>query len=234
MWGLEHMAFAYLVIRPFYAIKGRKVGPELLIMIFAFANLPDALHVGAFRFLLHNSIGLLIFAIIWLAFFIHYGTIKRKHLPVISLAVVTHVIGDLLFSNFYLLYPLSDAGYNHFGWMSFEHVLSGSIIMLAFGLCFYLSGDYSRTRKYLHREEKKFLAIIRFKEIWNQKKFVYYVYSGLRAFLVVQFFLLIYFSRSLLGSGVWYAWLFLIASGLVLVLLVTLSFKPKKGLGFRV
>ena len=46
MWGLEHMAFAYLVIRPFYEIKCRKIAPELLIMIFAFANLPDALHIG--------------------------------------------------------------------------------------------------------------------------------------------------------------------------------------------
>jgi len=186
MWGLEHAALAYLVILPFFLARKKKTEPELLILIFAFANLPDAMHFGEFRFWLHNSMGLGIATILVLALFKHLKMIEYKHIPILLIAVMSHIVGDMLFSNFYLAFPFDDVGIHYFGWMSNEHMKAGIIVIMLFLFSFHASEDSVRLREYAVRQKKRLLDMKSLKEIWEPDLFVFYLFVLIMIFLVTQ------------------------------------------------
>ncbi|MDO9537805.1 MAG: hypothetical protein Q7J68_05765 [Thermoplasmata archaeon] len=228
MWVTGHLAFAYLLIIPFYLYKKKEMEPILILNIFIFANLIDAIHIGPLRLISHNLIGTSIFVAFWLLLFYKINVIKIGYVPILIIAVASHVVGDLLFSGYSLLYPFENQSYVIYGWNTPEHMIVGSLLVFAFLGLFLMNRDYSRLREFLHGEEQNFLHEFKFNKLFSSNFVTYYVFFAFRLFIIVQLGLFIFSNITGLSNWIWYTWACLASFVLCAITFSMLTFKPKK------
>ncbi len=222
IWIIGHTAFAYLSIKLIFILTKRRLDPNLMVFIFIFANLIDALHIGFLRNLLHNPIGTVIFSAFWLLFFERCKIIKKRDLPVLFFAAGTHILTDVLFSEYLLLFPLNNVSYSIYGWNSPEHLIVGSVLVIVCMAVLYLSGDYYKLRNYLYEKKSKFISDFTFKSIYNPSLFTLYLFIAFYLFTIAQLFYFILLKLPSLTMGVWYVWMFFITFAFFLFVITTL------------
>lgn len=227
MWITGHTAFAYLLIWVFYVVRRKRIQPSLLLFIFIFANLPDALHAGFLRALSHNPIGTFLFAAFWMLFFNRFGLIEKKHFPVLLLVTGTHVLSDFLFSGYKFLYPFANTEFQVFAFNSFEDLLAESVLVIVFALVMFLAGDVRRMRSFLQREKDELHSRFSLKSAFSTDFLPFYLFVAFFTVSVLQFLFYVYLSWHSLLAFVWYKWLFLAVFLLYLIVLTVMGFGTK-------
>lgn len=112
MWVIGHTAFAYLIVKPIFVVIRKELDPNLILFIFIFANIIDSLHFGFLRYYSHNLIGTVFFSVFWLLFFEKFKIVEKKDFTVLLFVVGTHIITDLVFSDYFLLFPINKKSYS--------------------------------------------------------------------------------------------------------------------------
>ncbi|MFQ6124639.1 MAG: hypothetical protein ACE5R6_08560 [Candidatus Heimdallarchaeota archaeon] len=115
MWVIGHTAFAYLIAKPIFVFFKKEQDPIFMLFIFTFANIIDVFHFGFLRYYSHNFIGTVVFSAFWLLFFGKFEEIEKKGFTVLLFVVGTHIIADLVFSDYFLLFPFNKKPYLVYG-----------------------------------------------------------------------------------------------------------------------
>lgn len=210
MWIIGHTACAYLLTKLIYKFRKKKMQPDLIVFIFIFANLIDSLHLGILRNMSHCLIGTITYLILWLFILKKYKLIKKEDFPALFIAGSTHIIMDIIFSDYYVFYPFDSTLYSVYGWNSPEHMIVGSLIIIIFIIIFILSGDFLNLRLFIHEERKTFIKDFYFKKIFNKAHFTFSLFIVFYVFLIAQFLIFIILFYNVLLEGIWYVWMFLI------------------------
>lgn len=205
-----HTALAYLLIGVGLLALRKRIRPEILLFVFIFANLPDALHFGFLRDVTHNTLGTFLFVAFWLWFFHRYKLIDGKHVPLLLFASGAHILGDCLFSGYYLTFPLNFAKYQLYAFNSYEHLLVGSILTLAF-VPLFLAFDFKRLRGFIQEEKRKFMELFELRRVYNPDLFPFYLFVAFYLLALAQLVLFIIANVDSLASLTWFVWLFLVA-----------------------
>jgi len=224
MWVIGHTAFAYLLIKSIFSHSKRKLEPKLVIFVFIFANLIDTVHYGPLRTIFHNTIGTVIIVVFWLLFFEKCKIIQKTEFPILLFATGTHVLADVVFSDYFLLFPLNNIRYSIFGWNSSENLIVGAIAVMIFLLIFFRSGDYRELRNFIFKEKSQWCRNFTFKRLINPTWFTLYLFIAFYLFTFAQFiFFVLLWSNSVLMS-VWYVWLFCMVFLFFFFVLTTILF----------
>jgi hypothetical protein len=194
MWIVGHTAFAFLLIWMLYRIRGRRIHSSLILFIFIFANLPDALHAGIFRAITHNLAGTFLFAAFWLLFFNRLGLVEKRHFPVLLMATGTHVLNDYLFSGYQFLFPWSGTEFRVFAFNSFEDLLVESILVLVLVAVLNFAGDLSRMRSYMHGVKRRLLDRFSLSNAFNSDFFPFYLFVAFFTVSILEFLFYTYLS----------------------------------------
>ncbi|MEW5937820.1 MAG: hypothetical protein AB1665_08410 [Candidatus Thermoplasmatota archaeon] len=202
---LGHTALGYLFGRP---LLTGKVGGRQILIIFVFANLIDAVHLGPLRILTHNLIGTALFVCLWLSFFLHYHLIRVKEVPALAAASGAHVLGDWLFSGYAFFYPLDAKVYALYPWGSPEHMIASAVLGAVFLAILLESGDYRALRAYASMEYKRFLKGLNPRRLYEPKLFCSYLLVLFYLASFAQYLVALTIALSPMVSGVWYAWLY--------------------------
>ncbi len=210
MWLLGHTALAYLVIKLTNRSTKIKLEGRIIAMIFIFANILDATHVGYLRMWGHNPLGTLLFTAFWIFFFGFFRLVERKHYALLLMASMLHVVGDLLFSGYHLFVPFNYDRLTVYTWNSYEDLIAESLLVMFFLAVFILSNDQMEYRKFLLREKKRFLRRFSRHKILKPEHFVFEALVLYLLFALVQFLINLAVNYHELLDGVWYVWLFTI------------------------
>lgn len=197
-------------------------GTNIAIINFSFRKSSGC---SPLRLISHNLLGTSVFAAFWLLLFYKIDVIRKKHAPILIVAVASHVIGDILFSGYSFKYPFENKLYVMFGWGTPEHMIVGSLLVFTFLGLFILNQDYSRLREYLHCTEQTFFREIMFNNIIQSKFIQYYLFFAFRLFIIVQLLLFIFSNAGNLSSGLWIIWFNLASFILCAVIFSTLTVK---------
>ncbi len=225
MWIVGHTAFAFLLIWVLYRIKGKRIQPTLILFIFIFANLPDALHVGIFRALTHNPAGTFLFAAFWLLFFNRFGLIEKRHFPVLLLATGTHILNDYLFSGYQFLFPWNGTEFQVFTFNSFEDLLVESVLVLAFVIILFTAGDVWRMKSYMKGEKRRLLNRFSLRNAFNSEFFPFYLFVAFYMVSMLELLFYTYLSWHGLLALVWHNLLFFAVFLLYLTALTLIGFR---------
>jgi hypothetical protein len=225
MWIVGHTAFAFLLIWVLYIIRGKRIQPSLVIFIFVFANLPDALHAGILRAFTHNPAGTFLFAVFWLLFFNRFGLIEKRHFPVLLLATGTHVLNDYLFSGYQFLFPWKDTEFRVFAFNSFEDLLVESVLVLAFVIILFTAGDAWRMKSYMQGEKRRLLNRFTLRNALDPGFFPFYLFVAFFTGSILEFLFYTYLSWHGLMALVWHNLLFFALFLLFLTALALIVFR---------
>ncbi len=153
MWLVGHIAVAYLAVKGFWSVnesRGRKasllslpsIPPRLLLLVFVFGNLPDFMHAGRLRILSHNTLAVILIPLIIVWVLIHFKKINRFQGFLLFLASLMHMTMDLVFSSFYLFYPLSKIEYSIFRFDGPQDLIMETLVVSLFLVLFISSGEW--------------------------------------------------------------------------------------------
>ena len=224
MYILGHTAFAYLLLRPFISFKDDKFGPEILLFIFIFANIVDAVHFGHIRVLAHNPIATFLFAGFWIVILNRVGLLRKSYLPFVLVAAASHIVGDYLFSEYHFLIPFSEAGFSVFGFNSYVAMVVESILAALFILVFSLSGDLKLMSQFIKLEKKIFINEFNFKNLFSPKFYYFDLYLLFYLFSLGQFVILIRINHELINTLTWFTWAYMVLFFVYLVVLSKIFF----------
>ncbi|MFX0200200.1 MAG: hypothetical protein ACFFCW_29120 [Candidatus Hodarchaeota archaeon] len=228
MWVIGHTAFAYLIVKPMFVFIKKELDPNLMLFVFIFANIIDVLHFSFFRFYSHNLFGTVVFSVFWLLFFRKFEIIKKRDFIVLLFIVGTHIITDLVFSDYFILFPINKKPYSVYGLNSIEDLITESVFAMAFLLFFYHSRDFYKLKTFLSKEKKKFFNNLNFKAIFNPSIFTFYLFVAFYLFNAVQLSFFVITTLNELLKGSWYFWMFLISFIAFFYVLTILSFGGEK------
>jgi hypothetical protein len=195
-----------------------------MVLIFIFANIIDATHFGIYRILLHNPLGTVSFTLIWLIVFQKLKIIDKGGSLVLLLSTVVHVLLDILFSEYSLLYPFSTTTLSIYGINSFEQLVTGSISGIVFTIVLVLSKDFLAVKQLLNTKKKDLFGDLSIKKMFNPSFFVYYMFVIYYLFIIAQFIFFLYIFDYVLLQSVWYVNLFFITFIILLCVLTALFF----------
>jgi hypothetical protein len=218
MYIIGHTALAYLFIKPIYKLKRESIPPVMVLFIFIFANIIDSIHVGFFRTIGHNFIGIFLFSGFWLLFFNKYKIIKNHHFPILLLATTTHIFTDYLFSNFLFFFPFIDRGFSVFGFNSVEDLYIECILIGLWVSVFIGSDDFRRFKVFMTLEREKFIKSFKINKIFNPDLFIFYLFIAFYLFVIVQFIVFLYINYHYILNLIWYVWFFQIANILFIII----------------
>ena len=117
MWTIGHISLGYLFSRPGFG--KRPLRPVVLLTIFFFGLVPDALHHGIFWAISHTLYFQIPYIIVILWVLNKLEIIYRHELLPLFIAGFTHVLGDLLFGSFWFYFPFNLRRAGLFGWGSY-------------------------------------------------------------------------------------------------------------------
>jgi len=159
-------------------------------------------------------------------FFNRYKIIEKRFFPILLIAASTHIITDYWFSEYHLLFPLTQKGYFVFGFNSYEDLVIESVITILFLIFFFTYKDHIRLRKYIHVQKSLFLKKFKLKYLFKPSFYCFYLFIAFYLFCLGQFIFFVTKNELLLLNLVWYVWLFLILFVLFLSILTIIGFKP--------
>ena len=228
MYILGHTAFAYILIRPFYNYFDLRLEPKMVLLIFVFANLIDAIHFGAFRLAGHSIIGTVLFTAVWLIFFYYLKLIETHQVPILMAASFTHIVTDYWFSDYHFLFPLTEKGFVLFGFNSFEALLAGSIFGIIFILILLGTGDLGQLKKFIITQKMIFNEYCGIKNFYKSKFYFFFLFILIYLFIIGQFIIFLIMSYNYLLQFSWYRWLFMIIYLVWIFLMSSIFFSKKK------
>ncbi len=115
MWFIGHLAFAYILLKCITLGKTRFTS-KFLFLLFLFSNLIDFLHFPVLRFYIHNLPGSFLITIICLWILHKKLKLHQNEMILLFLASTSHIIADILFGTFFVLFPLNTNAYSVFPW----------------------------------------------------------------------------------------------------------------------
>lgn len=199
MWIVGHTAIAYLIIKFICICNKKEIPPRLLIFIFIYANILDSLHFGQLRFLSHNIIGAVLYSGFWILVFLKLNLIKKKEISILYLAMITHIIGDILCTSFPL--PLFSIDYYIWKFNAIEHLTFSIFMTIIFLIIFISSKDFQRVSDYLGNIRKSLYNKPSQKEYSHSNKLLMLLFIFYYFLLSAQFFLFLlsYIYQILIG-----------------------------------
>ena len=229
MYIIGHTAFAYLITRPLVRIDNDRYVPEILLFIFIFANIIDSIHITPYlRMLGHNLIGLFLYSGVWLLFFYKAGIIKKGHVPVLLLAVASHMIMDYLFGEFFFLFPISDTPFTIFSFNTYRDFITESFLAGIFIVVFVLTGDLKKMRFFIGRELRRFYKYCSFKNFYRARFYKSYLFIAFYLFVTGQIVVFIRINHCLSVFNFWYKIEFFIMALLFLLVMSLLILGDRK------
>jgi hypothetical protein len=190
MYIVGHTALAYLVLRPFLRSKDPNL-PVAILSIFIFANIIDIMNYSYFRYYGHNLIGTFIIAVVWLVIFKKLKLIQNKIVPLLLIATGTHVVADVVFSEYYLFVPFNNKAYSIFGYYGPIGHLAESILFGIFLLVFISTKDYLKLKEFLNQEKIKVNQPFEYTNSYGRGLIISIIFIAFFLFSILQF---IYFS----------------------------------------
>jgi len=187
MWIVGHTALSYLVVRCGFSIASKRPGPSLILMVFIFGNIIDALHFGWLRDLTHNPFGTVVFALVWVLIFQRLGLLKGMDIPILLGVSVVHAAGDLIFGGYLPFFPFSGAVYWYRPWNSIEDLLVESLLAVIFIVVLIVSGDFSELKGFATKERKKFFVLFSWKRPLRTGLLYSYLFIAFYLLVIGQF-----------------------------------------------
>ena len=222
MWVIGHTAIAYLLIKPIVNMRKKQMDPTLIIFIIFFANLIDFVHFGSLRNFSHSLIGTLLLTGVSLWTFKRLNLIEKSEFSIFLFVVGTHIIVDILFSTYNLLFPVNNVKYSIYGLNSPQDFAIESISVIIFIIVFVYSDDYLVLKTYITQNMEQFFHEIGLKAIFNVSLYPFYIFGLFYLFSIAQlgFFLVTFLSHLL--KGYWLIWIFFLCFGSFVVTLTSL------------
>jgi len=156
MWITGHTALAYLVVRSGFSLAGKKPGAGLLLMVFIFGNILDALHFGWLRNFTHNPFGTILFPLLWAYIFHWTGHLRKEDFPIVIGASVVHAAGDLVFGGYLPFFPFSWNVYMYDVWNSPANLIFESVVTVLFLAVLLWTGDWRALMEFGQEERRLF------------------------------------------------------------------------------
>ncbi len=224
MYIVGHTALAYLVLRPF--ISSRKAGDltRAIILIFICANIIDILNYKTLRYYGHNLLGTFLFTGVWIAIFYKLKLIEKRTVPLLFAATGTHVIADVLFSEYYLFAPFENTAYSYFGIYGPIDHLAESVLFVSFLIVFISTKDHLKLKEFLDSEKIKLSQPFEYTDSYGQGLIISIIFIAFYLFSVLQLFYFIFESRFLLSIYMKRTWLYLGAFIAFIILFTYLGF----------
>ena len=189
MFIVGHTALAYLLLRPFLrSDKSKSMAlPQTIFFIFIIANIIDIINYNIFRYLGHNLFGTFIFTGFWLMVFYKLKLVKLRTFPLFFIAIGSHIVADVFFSEYYLFAPFDEAGYSVFKYNSHIGLIAESILFLIFFVVFIGTKDFWRLKMFIANEKKKAMSGTRSNELINSGVFISVFFIVFFLFILAQF-----------------------------------------------
>lgn len=220
MWILGHTALAYIVLR---AIRYREQGPRLVFLVFVFANIIDSLHLGDLRIPAHTSIGALVWVGLWLYAFRKLGLASRREVPMLAAAAFTHVLGDLAFSGFYLLWPVDGTKFIADNWGTACHIVTEIALGTLFLMGLAITRDHWRLERYLKGAMRVLRDTLSLENALWRGHYDAYLYILFTLFALAQLGVYLTMEWSELATVTWYAWVGLFTFALFALTLIKMG-----------
>ena len=150
----------------------------------------------------------MLFPVFWIIVFRKLAIIGRKDGPLLLLAALLHVVGDLSFSVFHPFFPLNSDSFSLYSWNSFEDMVAEFVLAIIFFVVFFCSGDFGRLNSYLLQEKKNFFRQLGKTKIYDTRLFTFYLFLLFCAFVWGQFIYSVILNHHRLAAGMWYYWSF--------------------------
>lgn len=189
MFIVGHTVLAYLLVRPFLPGKKENIIAINLLILFLFANIIDYANIKFLRDIGHSLIGTSIITVIGLIVFHHFKILEKKLIPLILVAVISHVMADYLFSTYSFFLPFDYTKYLVFGYQIHYGLITESILTIIFIPAFLMTRDFQRLSNLVEKEKNNFLKNLDIKNIFSTKFLVFYVFLAFFLFIGVQLFL---------------------------------------------
>lgn len=172
MWFIGHLAFAYILLKCITLGKTRFTS-KFLFLLFLFSNLIDFLHFPVLRFYIHNLPGSFLITIICLWILHKKLKLHQNEMILLFLASTSHIIADILFGTFFVLFPLNTNAYSVFPWNGIEDMTAEFFLGEIFLIQLFLSG------------EAKAFATYNFKHFYAIGLMIFYVFCLLQTMLYI-------------------------------------------------
>ncbi len=225
MWIVGHTALGYILAKAGFSLGKQPLRPDLVLLIFFFSNLIDALHFGWLRDLTHNPLGTILFTAAAIVVADRLGLLRKGDGAVLAGVSVLHAAGDLLFGGYLPLYPLSSTVYRAWPWNSVEDLLFESVLGALFYVVFLFSREFRESRAFAAGQRRLLFRELRLGSVLDRRFMHIYMFSLFYLLLVGQ--LVYYLLWKQLGdllAGRWYFWLFFGAFALVLASISAAAF----------
>ncbi len=207
MWAIGHCALAYFVTRSWLSANGIAgsdlnevedrgsrtkytrpvVDGWLILLIWVFGNLPDLFHIYALRNISHSLMGATGLLVLALYLVNRFKLARRWQWPFLIVAYLSHILGDIMLSNFLPLYPFSSQILSLFPWNSIEDVAIESVMLIAMLAAMMLNGDYARFKALVRSENQRFWKHWHLRDIFKPRWHSYYVLGLFYLFVGLQF-----------------------------------------------
>jgi len=238
MWIVGHTALGYLLARAGFSLGRKRLRPDMVLMIFFFSNLIDALHFGWLRDLTHNPLGTALFTAMAILVLARLGLLQKGDGTVLAGVSGLHAAGDLLFGGYLPLYPFSAKVYYAWPWNSVENLLFESALGVLFVAVFLSSRDHGEVRAFAAGQRKLLFGELHWRNALDRRFMHIYMFTLYYLLLVGQFtYYLLWKQLADLLAARWYFWLFLCAFVLVLAAISAAAFHGEtrvQGSGSRV
>jgi hypothetical protein len=223
MYIVGHTALAYLVLRPFLRSKDPNL-PINILFIFIFANIIDLMNYSYFRYYGHNLFGTFFIAGICLVVFKKFKLIENRIIPLLLIATGTHVIADVIFSEYHLFAPFDNKAIALIGYNPVIGHLAESILFGIFFMVIILTKDHLKLKDFLIKEKIKVSQPFEYTNSYGKGLIVSMVFIAFFLFSILQ---LMYFSfESMFYLSHYYkrTWLYLGAFIIFLSILIYVGF----------
>jgi hypothetical protein len=223
MYIVGHTALAYLVLRPFLRSKNPEL-PINILLIFIFANIIDLMNFRSFRYYSHNLIGTFLIASICLVVLKKLKLIQNKIIPLLFTATGTHVIADVIFSEYHLYAPFDDRAIALIGHNPLLGQFAESILFGIFFMVIIVTKDYLKLKEHLVKEKIKVSQPFEYTNSYGKGLVISIIFIAFFLFSILQLIYFIFDYRNLLYGFMKRTWFYLGAFILFMSMLTYVGF----------
>ena len=223
MYIVGHTALAYLVLRPFLRSKKDNLAVTLFF-IFIFANIIDLFNYRFLRFYGHNLIGTWIIILVAAFIFNKLKLIEKKMIPLLIMAACTHVVADVIFSEYYIFVPFRNKEYSLINFNPLLGQITETVLFGVFIIVLFITKDHIKLIQFLAHEKTKVLHPLENFRAFAKGLIISLIFIVFILFSMMQFFYFTIEYNFLLSIFAKRTWLYLGSFVLFILVLAYIGF----------
>jgi hypothetical protein len=223
MYIVGHTALAYLVLRPFLSSKDKDFAVTIFF-IFIFANIIDIFNYRFLRYYGHNLIGTWIIILVGAIIFKKLNLIEKKMIPFLIMATGTHVVADIIYSEYYIFAPFRDKAYSVIGFNPLLGQFTEAVLFGIFIIALLITKDHIKLIQFLANEKSKVVQSFENTKDFVKGSIVSLIFIAFILFSILQFFYFIVEFNYLLLVFVKRTWLYFGSFALFILIFAYIGF----------